>query len=107
MASVVLPEPPFWVANTIVCIEKSFGLRWSGYAVRHTLGASHLRVAGQFLPRTCRPDPKGSRKSESVHFMMPDNGNVAIPYDYWRFWPKASSMPATGVGSADEHQLAG
>src|SRR5215472_6824826 len=67
MASVLLPLPPFWVANTMVCMGKDILICLRAPRIRQT--ALHpLLDAEPFSLRTCRADPGhflGSRWSES------------------------------------------
>jgi hypothetical protein len=66
MASVLFPEPPFWVANTIVCISGPLD-SFQAFGLRH----ERRRILQRQITRSFRraqPDPKvrGSRLSESV-----------------------------------------
>src|SRR5437588_446151 len=90
MASVLLPEPPFWVANTIVCIINPLDSYLGGRWLRHTSRNRILRCRAM-LAQTCPARSKGHLKSlgdrgrpNQNNAMMPDYKIVAIPYDYWR-----------------------
>ena len=67
MASVLLPEPPFWVANTIVCISDPLD-GFQAYGLRHTSRAAFCDA--ELRARSDVPSPiqkvRGSRLSESV-----------------------------------------
>src|SRR5437763_2529955 len=87
MASVVLPEPPFWVAKTIVCIDgplDSFE-GFCGYATRSRNRILRCRaIARSDLPSPIqRPFGIAVVRISNIA-MMPDYRIVAIPYEYLR-----------------------
>src|SRR5215207_6006963 len=69
MASVLLPEPPLWVASTIVCIESPLdslvGVCGTPHAWVHRIYA----VPGNSCPGRARPDP-GDRGSPNQYSIM-------------------------------------
>src|SRR5215218_3791447 len=90
MASVVLPEPPFWVASTIVFIEGPL----DGFSGRSVVTPHQSQSRSAIAePSSLRPASPIQRffedrgRPNQYRAMMPDNKIVAIPYDYWRNSP--------------------
>jgi hypothetical protein len=83
MASVLFPEPPFWVANTIVCISSPLdGFQRSlGYALQES---PHSAAASRSSPRRTQPDPKEEIADVRItHLaMMQECGILAIPGEH-------------------------
>src|SRR4029078_2403477 len=85
MASVLLPEPPFWVASTIVCISSPLDSfqRSFGYALQE---ARILRRRGLSPPRRSQSDPKEEIADVRITHLaiMQDCGILAIPGEHGR-----------------------
>jgi hypothetical protein len=97
MASVLFPEPPFWVVNTIVGISSPLdGLSAVfGYALQES---PHSAAASRSSPGHAQPDPKErSRTSESVtlqscrkvEFWLSRTNTAAL--ESWRLMPENDS----------------
>jgi hypothetical protein len=83
MESVLFPDPPFWVVNTIVCILlplDGFQRSW-GYALQDS---PHSAAARRSSPRRTQPDPKEEIADVRItHLaMMQDCGILAIPDEH-------------------------
>src|SRR5258705_12742579 len=79
MASVLLPEPPFWVANTIVCISGPLD-SFRVFGLRHTSCAAFCDAELH-----ARSDVPARSKGQGIAVvrisqlaMMPDYGIVVI-----------------------------
>jgi len=85
MESVLFPDPPFWVVNTIVCILRpldGFQRSW-GYALQDS---PHSAAASRSSPRRTQPDPKEEIADVRITqlAMMQDCGILAIPGEHGR-----------------------
>jgi hypothetical protein len=83
MASVLFPEPPFWVVNTIVGISGPLAGLWAVFGLRLTK-SPHSAAARRSSPQTYPARSKGEIADVRISHlaMMQECGILAIPGEH-------------------------